>query len=537
MMSGECEECSKKKQALQRKASDQSEISKVSPIVHEVLRSPGQPLDPAIRTLMEPRFGHDFSQVRVHMDAKAAESARAANALAYTVGQDVVFGVAQYRPAMPEGQHLIAHELAHTIQQSKAIQHSRGTFAVSGIGDPSEREAEAAADSVMRGNFGTTTHDFPTQIARQTSLPATPPPSPPQTQQQFGAACSGGANDPCQFSRCSSGQHRTVGGDISSAFRYVNGAISALDASTLATNTTRALDWYFNDHSEATINEVRSRLTCVQICLADTQANNRYGCHSDNPNLAYVCVGGTDICSHVETDICFTDHHFGKRDQERAETVIHECAHRVGMSLRARNLPDIYRFTNRFLYMDTAESLRNSDSFALFAGAIAEGIGVTTLFPVIGVTGGTAIPSSGVATWQARLYIGAEFQHPVLSIFNPTLGLGMSFIGETTIPGTAPISSPPNFILSLLPGIRIGAPRPGAAGGIYASFFGGPSIALSADVSGSQVGVGADAGTALGYRWQWLDVSGGVGYAYDPTRREGMEHLFTIGVGVTFIPR
>jgi hypothetical protein len=59
---------------LQRRATDQAEPSTAPPIVHEVLRSPGQPLDPATRTFFEPRFGHDFSQVRVHTNARAAES-------------------------------------------------------------------------------------------------------------------------------------------------------------------------------------------------------------------------------------------------------------------------------------------------------------------------------------------------------------------------------------------------------------------------------------------------------------------------------
>jgi len=66
---------------------------------------------------MEPRFGHDFSQVRVHTNAKVAESARAVNALAYTVGRDVVFGVGQYAPTTSAGQRLLAHELTHVVQQ------------------------------------------------------------------------------------------------------------------------------------------------------------------------------------------------------------------------------------------------------------------------------------------------------------------------------------------------------------------------------------------------------------------------------------
>ncbi len=89
-------------------------------IVQEVLRSAGQPLDAATRAFMEPRFGHDFSGVRVHTDAKAAESARAIGASAYTVGREIVFGAGQYAPAKTEGQRLIAHELTHTLQQTNA---------------------------------------------------------------------------------------------------------------------------------------------------------------------------------------------------------------------------------------------------------------------------------------------------------------------------------------------------------------------------------------------------------------------------------
>ena len=91
--------------------------SAVPPIVHEVLHSPGQPLDAATRAFMEPRFGHDFSRVQVHSDTKAAESAWAVNALAYTVGRNVVFGEGQYAPATTMGRKLLAHELTHVVQQ------------------------------------------------------------------------------------------------------------------------------------------------------------------------------------------------------------------------------------------------------------------------------------------------------------------------------------------------------------------------------------------------------------------------------------
>lgn len=92
----------------------------VPTIVHEVLRSSGQSLDPATRRFMEPRFGHDFSQVRVHADTQAAESARAVNALAYTVGHKVVFGEGQFAPHSVEGKNLLAHELAHLSHNSQS---------------------------------------------------------------------------------------------------------------------------------------------------------------------------------------------------------------------------------------------------------------------------------------------------------------------------------------------------------------------------------------------------------------------------------
>jgi uncharacterized protein (UPF0254 family) len=95
-------------------------IATVPLLVQEVLRSPGQPLDPATCAFMEPCFGHDFGSVRVHTDAKAAESARAVSALAYTVGHNVVFGENRYAPATHAGRELLAHELAHTIQQRNA---------------------------------------------------------------------------------------------------------------------------------------------------------------------------------------------------------------------------------------------------------------------------------------------------------------------------------------------------------------------------------------------------------------------------------
>jgi hypothetical protein len=88
--------------------------------VDRALSSPGHPLDAGTRRDMESRFGRDFSRVRLHTDGAAAESAAAVSATAYTVGQDVVFGGGRYAPGTAGGRHLLAHELAHTVQQGAA---------------------------------------------------------------------------------------------------------------------------------------------------------------------------------------------------------------------------------------------------------------------------------------------------------------------------------------------------------------------------------------------------------------------------------
>lgn len=154
---GGCPECkaeqpNQERERLQTKrvgASD-TEQAAAPPIVHEVLRSPGQPLDPATRAFFEPRFGHNFGDVRVHTDAKAAVSARAVNALAYTVGRNVVFGEGQFDARSDSGQRVLAHELAHTIQQRDATMPALERLVVPTPGDFYERQAEEIADSVMQ---------------------------------------------------------------------------------------------------------------------------------------------------------------------------------------------------------------------------------------------------------------------------------------------------------------------------------------------------------------------------------------------------
>lgn len=195
---GECKECSKKKQSLQRasrsrQASGMEGVDQVPSIVHDVLHSPGQPLDPATRAFMEPRFGHEFSGVRaiapsiparlavgaphdvfeqeaeaiadrvtlgaapsdagqydfgcvrIHTDAQAAESARQMNAQAYTVGNHVVFDHGEYAPYTSSGQKLLAHELTHVVQQT--------AYAAGGHGAPQGFIGQHAPAPRLQGSW------------------------------------------------------------------------------------------------------------------------------------------------------------------------------------------------------------------------------------------------------------------------------------------------------------------------------------------------------------------------------------------------
>ncbi|MEK6371720.1 MAG: DUF4157 domain-containing protein [Acidobacteriota bacterium] len=120
-----CAECAATPPSIQRKASGDPSPATAPSIINEVIQQPGRPLDGATRDFMESRFAHDFSQVRVHVDERAARSAQRIDADAYTVGRHVVFGPGRFQPASADGSRLLAHELTHVVQQGAAGASSR----------------------------------------------------------------------------------------------------------------------------------------------------------------------------------------------------------------------------------------------------------------------------------------------------------------------------------------------------------------------------------------------------------------------------
>jgi thiol-disulfide isomerase/thioredoxin len=127
--------------------------NEVPTVVREALAAPGSPLDEPTRVAMEQRLGHRFGRVRIHTDHRAAESARALGARAYTVGANVVFAQDRFAPRTPEGRGLLAHELVHVVQQDNGAASppaARGPVTLRE--DPSdERVAEDAARALLDG--------------------------------------------------------------------------------------------------------------------------------------------------------------------------------------------------------------------------------------------------------------------------------------------------------------------------------------------------------------------------------------------------
>jgi hypothetical protein len=153
---GCCSDCDRKK--LQREAIGPSP-QRVPPIVHDVLRSSGQPLDHGTRAAMESQFDHDFSNVRLHRDERAAKSADAVGARAYTVGANVVLGRDTNRDTL-------AHELAHTIQQEGATYG--GDLEIGRADDPLEHDA----DGMARGRSAQTLRRAPQPQGQAQPAPA-----------------------------------------------------------------------------------------------------------------------------------------------------------------------------------------------------------------------------------------------------------------------------------------------------------------------------------------------------------------------------
>jgi len=332
---GRCSGCQAKQpnqehlslQTSRVQGSDTAQIA-APPIVHEVLASSGQPLDSSTRDFMESRFGYDFSRVRVHSDARAAASAQSVNALAYTSGTDVVFGAGQFSPATTQGRKLLAHELAHVVQQGQA------------------------ASSVS--------------LQRQVT------PAQPAPKQIYPGA------------RCDAEQRQKVEPAVLKANQWLSTALTALDAFLSGAQTKQAqaaaaaLNKHFHSTAPAVVTYIKSRLTTIQSDIFGRQ-NFRITCPPANDAVCNQTSTGTELAAVVsenQDELSFCGRFFKRDEDDRASTIVHEFAHALpGLSKTNKMLiiDRAYKHDPYYHYLTTAEALTNAESYAMFTRELATG--------------------------------------------------------------------------------------------------------------------------------------------------------------------
>jgi hypothetical protein len=167
-ISRKCSACEEDDKPLQRAASEhEPSLDKQGSLGVEaartVARQAGEPLPAATRDFFEPRFGHDFSRVRVHTDSEAAAAARGVRARAFTLGQHIVFGRAEYAPATAHGKLLLAHELTHVVQQGASGAASTGVVQRKIAVEPTDDATDPAHNMPVeeqRNIVGALVHDL-----------------------------------------------------------------------------------------------------------------------------------------------------------------------------------------------------------------------------------------------------------------------------------------------------------------------------------------------------------------------------------------
>jgi len=362
----------------------------------EAVPGQGTPLPAAERAYFEPRFGHDFSQVRVHWDASAAESARSYAALAYTVGQDIVFGAGRFRPGTAEGRRLLAHELAHAQQ--------------------------ADADVVRRE-----------ELTERTPLPVGLAGSEPE-----GAPTAQGAD----FRGCSPEQDAMVSESlrigwyaVSNAEREVQAALTfPLDPDRHLDAVEALLRGVFHTLDRRHLQTIRGHLGHIRTIMEHRRAWN-WVCRTDAQctavwrNEPYAFAGPDDpvrICPLFFDD---TNEIF------RAEILIHESAHQAGLMRNRRG---------RDTTLTARQTLDNADSYAVFA--------IDRLYGELASEWGSGhTPLLGMEIW-----VGGDFLVYDTARRDPTDSLADSFVGNQMLlvvryfHGTAaPAVDAPDTVLSL----------------------------------------------------------------------------------------
>lgn len=366
-MRRKCAACQEEEEAKTLRTKSASPLQAVTDgppdIVHEVLRSPGQPLDAEARSFFEPRFGYDFGHVRLHFDEKADASARSVGALAYTVGSHVAFRSASYSPRTADGRQLLAHELTHVVQQSA----STGFRPAS----PSPAGAQASAAAVVADRNGGALLHSGRAVQRQ------PAPSPEDRANAAADAAArrelestlpgpGGTPQPQKPKTaqrgvgCDDGQRRRAEDALKTAVHWLDNALGKLDPPLPEVSAPLFRHFHVNPKQPWFVAQVRDNLQRIH----DGLAGSPYRC-GGNPE----CWGQNASVLPHEVLLCepfFTQ----SDDNVRAQTLIHEAAHvfaHARAEMGGKTAIDRSLSTRRaYARLTPDEALSNADSYGAF---------------------------------------------------------------------------------------------------------------------------------------------------------------------------
>jgi hypothetical protein len=360
------------------KAQAQTTPQTTPPIVHEVLRSSGQPLDATTKGFMESRFAHDFSKVRVHTDPIAARSALSVNALAYALGQNIVFGAGQYAPETVSGRRLLAHELAHTIQQSSFASPAATDTGIAPHNHPTERAADVAAEAALHGQ----PHSLPRlnapMLARQAIAEGDEVVTEPPAEVTVGAPW------PQQPYVCGPFAREILNPAIQRSFEWLGRAIRQLSDYVNATppdgddHTRTALLYHFHTTSPTDAGSILTRLQLIDLNMrsavmsGDCRGIGQPGC-TDPDVLAFWNRGANHFT--------FCGPFFAASLTSQATTIIHEMAH--SLSMQGERVRDRgYNYERVINYLSYAEALTNAESYAMLVEELGAGRRVVPDTPV-----------------------------------------------------------------------------------------------------------------------------------------------------------
>lgn len=475
LQSGELEEDEKESLQAKEAAGRTPEVTPEVQADINALRGGGQPLSESVRAFFEPRFGHGFSQVRVHTDSQAADTVQKVNARAFTIGRDIMFGAGQYSSETSVGKQLLAHELTHIVQQR------------AGKGGPRQ----------LRGLQTTPTL---------------------RAVQRFSFS-------DCHKTACNATECGDIEKDLRVARDYVDVAITTMSKKHLSSQTRTAMRWLFlfeDDSANAYILKILrtmktalirnyndTDITCAQDCGVSTVAFVESSTPMKPGDLLKEPIG---ICPIYFTLI----------DRERAIALVHEAGHLAGLS------GDVYKTDSKFRLLQQADALGNAEHFALLVQAL-NGILKPDLRTSIGAAGGFSF-AGGERGWFLTGFFDVTLNRPVLRIYNPVFRFSLTGYG---VPGSGPDQAleEPNdkaIVASLLAGVRFQQSR--GPGGFFGDILLGGGWALR----GADTKFVFNANSSLGYRWQRTEFALGASYIRDTTAAEDFQNVFQIGLSVNF---